>query len=155
MKTLIFLAILFIISCKPQDQKCYHEVKEYLKEGQLEIIDMGGTSVFLMEDMLKEDFKFHKIDTKEPKTRYSHYYYKSFNLNLKLYSNNDTRNDRISIYHNEELVYQTEFGEELKLNIDFYLPDEEYSQIKFVIDNIGTLNNTPGAFQATIKIKKL
>lgn len=154
MKNYLFI-LLFLSSCISNDQKCYKEHKDLAKQANLEIIDMGGVSVFLMEDMSKDDFRFHKIDTKEPKTRYSHYYYKSFNLNMKLYSNVDTHNDRISVFHNEELIYQTEFGEFKEINIDFNLKDEEYSQIKFVIDNSGTLNNTPGAFSATIKIKRL
>ena len=154
MKNLLFL-ILLLSSCSINDQKCYKEHKEKLKEGEFEIMDMGGVSVFLIEDMYKDDFKFHKIDTKEPKTRYSKYYYKSFHLYMKLYSNTDTGNDRIRVYHNEELVYETQFGEYQEIDVKFYLPDEEYSQIKFVVDNTGTLNNTPGAFSATIKIKKL
>lgn len=155
MKNLLFILIVFITSCKSIDQECYKPKIQHTKNGNFEIIDMGGASVFLMEDMNNSNFKFHKIDTKAPKIRYSHYYYKSFQLHLKLYSNNDTGNDRISIFHNEELVYQTEFGDEKKLILDFHYPDEEYSQIKFVVDNTGTLNNTPGAFSATIKIKKL
>lgn len=155
MKKLIFLAIMFIASCKTQDQKCYYEEKDTLKTGDFEILDMGGVSIFLMEDMFNQDFKFHKIDTKEPKVRYSFYYYKSFTLHLKLYSNTDTGNDRIRIFQSEELIYETTFDEYEEIDLTFNLPDEEYSQIKFVIDNPGTVNNTPGAFQATIKIKKL
>lgn len=74
---------------------------------------------------------------------------------IEAYSNVDTYNDRISVFHNEELIYQTEFGEFKEINIDFLFPDEEYSQIKFVVDNEGTKNFTPGAFSATIKIKRI
>ena len=155
MKKLIFLAILFITSCKTTETKCYQENTKKCNEKQFEIIDMGGCSTFMISDMSEPNFKFHKIDTKEPKIRHSEGYYKSFNLTLKLYANEDTGNDRITVYHGENQIFQTHFGVYNVKCIDFHFPDEIHNKLKFVVDNTGTINNTPGAFSATIKIKKL
>lgn len=151
MKYYPLLFLLFLLSCSVP-QKCYEDKSKRVKSGGFEIIDMGGTSVFSMEDMFKSDFKFPLVGTKSYKKRYSNYYYTNFNLNLKLWSNDDTGKDRISVFYNEKLIFQEFFGEFEEVNINF-INDNSCSQIKFIVDNPGTINNTPGAFSALIRIK--
>lgn len=146
------IILLIFIFLFPQN-KCWRDRHHHNTNGKLEIIDMGGVSTFNEYQINKDDFKFNLIDTKFPKERRSRFTYKDFSLTLKLYSNDDTGNDRITIYFGEAVIYQSLFGEYKEVaivNHSIY-----FNQLRFVIDNEHTPNNTAGAFSATIKIKDI
>lgn len=158
MKYLLSILIILFIGCKTIH--CY-EFKDrhktlnissfspHLKSFQ--IIDMGGWSSVneyqFINNLVKE------TSCSSVKERVTKDAYKNCFVTLTLNSNNDTGNDRIRIFCDKLCVYSTDFGYDGDTKIKFILRFEKPYKLRFVVDN--RLYNTPGAFQATIKIKEI
>ena len=119
---------------------------------QREAIYMGGVSSQSKAEFTAKESHFLRIDTRAPRVRASKASYDKFEASLLLDANSDTGDDRLRIFAGDSLIYSTLFHDgEQRVRLKFYLHRE--SKLRFVVDNPETLNNTPGAFAATIKLK--
>ena len=113
---------------------------------------MGGVSSQSKSEFLEKVGHFLRIDTKAPRVRTTKSSYGKFDAALLLDANSDTGDDRLRIFAGDSLIYSMAFHDgEQKVSLSFDLHRE--SKLRFVVDNLEMLNNTPGAFAVTVKLK--
>ena len=159
MKILLSVLLLFMVGCA-KNTCLWHRAKETIhvamyrpaKQSGPELIYMGGVSTQSKSEFTEKVNHFLRIDTKEPRVRTTRGTYGKFEADMLLDANSDTGDDRLRIFAGDSLIYSILFHDgEQKVFLCFSLRRE--SRLRFVVDNLTTLNNTPGAFAATIKLK--
>ena len=146
-----YIPILLLLASCNVSIKCWSD-DQHIKEGYFEVIDMGGVSTFNEYQLSDPNFKFSAIDTKKVKKRTTKYYYKNFDLHLRLWSNNDTGDDLITVLFADSVLYSGYFGEFKEISMICY--QRSYGQLEFIVSNPHTPNYTAGAFSATITVKR-
>ena len=159
---LILPVLLILTSCS---NKCYQfdgsktdEIRKSnnkFKGNPSEIINMGGWSGISEFEFLLKLNNEKSACTRYPRERRSEYYYQDCKIKLLVNSNNDTGNDRMRIFSDSTLLYQVEMTDQDRSYHFDSIHLDSHHRLTFIVDNITTKLNTPGAFEARIKIKEL
>jgi hypothetical protein len=148
---LTIFCLLFYTEYAQENTKCYHEDTARLFIQAKESLDMGGISSRKQGAIFNKNSKFLPWETKFPRVRITKHEYTEATINVRLHANKDSGYDRFSIYYDGIVIYSTDFGDETK-EVIVHLTMDVPRKLKFKIDNPMTVNESPGAFQATIRI---
>ena len=161
MRNVSLCVVLFLFSqCSLGGIKCFHfhDKKEMVRvcrqckdPKNSELISMGGVSSMSKNEFTDKVNDFLRIDTKKEKVRISRNFYRQVGIVAVLDANDDTGKDRFRIFSGDVEIYEIMFDVAI-LRLDFRL--NEFSKLRFVVDNPSMRNNTAGAFQATIRIRE-